>query len=553
MFCPVCIEKLTEKNQIVCHIPACSYTCCKKCVQTYLLTTMLEPHCMHCRTKWNNEFIKTVLGKTFITTQYKTHRANVLANQIIARKEEYLENAALYKENLADKKISAILNAEVTELRRAYEAKYAELDEVRRRISRRNAKIENRKEKEKRVRIFKMPCQNAGCHGMLDSSYFCILCAKKTCNDCLTVIEPNHVCNPDSVATASLIRSTSKPCPKCGERISKIDGCDQMWCVECKTAFSWTTGYIETGTVHNPHYYQWMREHGGMPRTDEPIAGCNNRILDTNKIHLFYGRMNDFYMCYKNALKLNYMKDNQFLNKIAENILQYNSLFENVCVVYKQLTEYNSYIIHITNVVIPDAINSIARQSENVNVIYEYLIGIKSREDFGSALVVKEENEIQINATRDILNATQMVLTQILQTFTNILSVENSELKIFENALKRINLNIEINNNETHYYYENCVKRNKQTIETLDHVINNNGFGIFVNAANTLLNMANCTIKQANKYLAYSNIEQIKILTLHNSKRKLCLWNFEKNTREDIGFKSKGEMQAAINSYSEFL
>jgi hypothetical protein len=38
--------------------------------------------------------------------------------------------------------------------------------------------------------------------------------------------------------------------------------CDQMWCVSCHTAFSWKDGKIETGVVHNPHFYQFQRNNG---------------------------------------------------------------------------------------------------------------------------------------------------------------------------------------------------------------------------------------------------------------------------------------------------
>jgi len=61
-----------------------------------------------------------------------------------------------------------------------------------------------------------------------------------------------------------------------------VKNCDQMWCVECKTAFSWSKGTVEVGIVHNPHYFQWMRQNGGMHRTDAlPGAGCNENRLNT--------------------------------------------------------------------------------------------------------------------------------------------------------------------------------------------------------------------------------------------------------------------------------
>ena len=52
--------------------------------------------------------------------------------------------------------------------------------------------------------------------------------------------------------------------------ISKIDGCDQMWCIKCHTQFSWRNGNVITGYNHNPEFFRWMRESGQtIPRRDE--------------------------------------------------------------------------------------------------------------------------------------------------------------------------------------------------------------------------------------------------------------------------------------------
>ena len=53
-----------------------------------------------------------------------------------------------------------------------------------------------------------------------------------------------------------------------------LRNCDQMYCTACNTAFSWRTGQVETGRVHNPHYYDYLRRvnNGNIPREPGDIV-----------------------------------------------------------------------------------------------------------------------------------------------------------------------------------------------------------------------------------------------------------------------------------------
>lgn len=103
------------------------------------------------------------------------------------------------------------------------------------------------------------PCSR--CRGFVGVDLCCGLCGTKVCDACLEPSDSSHECDPATVQTVALLRADTKPCPNCATPIHKISGCDQMWCTACRTPFSWESGKIERGTIHNPHYFEYLRVH----------------------------------------------------------------------------------------------------------------------------------------------------------------------------------------------------------------------------------------------------------------------------------------------------
>lgn len=128
------------------------------------------------------------------------------------------------------------------------------------------------------------------CRGFIEvGTHMCTLCKTKICEKChvvdnvvvgatKTLKKIAHVCKKEDVETAKMVLADTKPCPTCSSRIFKILGCDQMFCTQCQTAFSWNTGNIETGVIHNPHYYELMRKLGNNRRVagDVPCGGLTD-------------------------------------------------------------------------------------------------------------------------------------------------------------------------------------------------------------------------------------------------------------------------------------
>jgi len=137
----------------------------------------------------------------------------------------------------------------------------------------------------------------SNCKGFLNKDYVCGLCHTKVCKDCheeLVDIENNeHVCKQENIDSVKLIKDETKPCPTCKTRVFKIEGCNQMFCVQCHTGFDWATGMIERGRIHNPHYFEWLRsKRQQMPREigDVPCGGLPSwftiqKHLETLNIH----------------------------------------------------------------------------------------------------------------------------------------------------------------------------------------------------------------------------------------------------------------------------
>lgn len=60
----------------------------------------------------------------------------------------------------------------------------------------------------------------------------------------------DHVCNETKLKDITKFINNIKFCPVCHTLCEKT-GCDQVFCLHCKTLFNWKTLKIETGKIHN--------------------------------------------------------------------------------------------------------------------------------------------------------------------------------------------------------------------------------------------------------------------------------------------------------------
>lgn len=329
--CDICVEGFNQTTRKRIECPSCRLCVCVECVERYCATQqdLIEITCMKCKRAWDYEFLVKV-SRSFVNRQKARVETSLIELERVklpetqfylqydraidthVREEINRANNTLYKLN--DEIHDLVENEQTVESMSLPEIsnKYYDLSQdirrVKRRIYRLNKHVEDWKyglrmtytkyipeslqnNKGPTIKCSHVcPCSVDGCSGFVmewnTEQNACGTCHTKYCKECNQPHADGHTCDPQDVASAREIVKSSKPCPSCAVRIQKIEGCDQMWCTQCKTAFSWTTGQIEQNAVHNPHFFEWFANNVGNNEQETPeiCERLNNRR--PNQIHL---------------------------------------------------------------------------------------------------------------------------------------------------------------------------------------------------------------------------------------------------------------------------
>jgi hypothetical protein len=245
--CDRCGENSSKKAKC----PFCDFVCCQTCFDTYILTTTGDTKCMNCK----EHFDLNTIWK--LSTRFN--------NYLDFRFEQLLQKEkSLFQETLMQ-------------------------------IERSSGRAQSEEKQ-----TFIKHCSVPSCKGTVNGKWNCRLCNTPHCDKCGEVVkkqideetkEGEHVCDPNLVQTFDELKKNSKSCPKCAVSIFKTEGCDQMFCVVCHTAFSWTTLEIETGRIHNPHYYEILRTKGEIGREEGDIRPCDELVFHLDRRYSVYNHI----------------------------------------------------------------------------------------------------------------------------------------------------------------------------------------------------------------------------------------------------------------------
>jgi hypothetical protein len=316
--CDICTNNYnnTFRKPLKCQF--CPYTACNYCCRQFILTKA-SPQCMNCKTIWTDDFLFSVFPKTWVDNDLRDHLDNVLYQQeksLFPLAMEEIEKDKMRDELNKAKKKRVMIEIEINKINSIIQRfknthRYLSNDNL---FIIEQQKLLSSLEKDYNdilfietnlsekigapiITKFRRPCPNESCKGFISlnnsneneeeintSCLNCALCNSNFCSRCREDItndikRKNHICDKNTIKSLQLIDKDTKQCPSCRVPVYKISGCDQMFCVNCKSAFNWNTLEIETGRIHNPHYFEWLRQNNN-DNTQQDIQQNNRRVLD---------------------------------------------------------------------------------------------------------------------------------------------------------------------------------------------------------------------------------------------------------------------------------
>lgn len=404
--CDICCDTLTNTVRKPVQCPYCDHVACLSCIKQFTLSTTNDPSCMNCKRQWTVEFFNSQVPRSWVDKTYKKHRENVLFEREIAM---LPATQPIIEKQLKAEKIKQKLIL-LQEQKQDIIARMRHLND-----DLYNIKLEITGAEITRGVKFVRACPKDDCKGFLSEHWKCGLCETKVCAKCHVIKrlkgeeKKDHTCTEADLETAKLLAKDSKPCPTCAALIFKIDGCDQMFCTQCHTAFSWKTGKVETENIHNPHYYEWVRQNnnGVVPRAEVNICNDNAALVPWHR---------------------------------------FAPLIQDV----KELGKIHRMVVHIREVDMVDYRDNVHFHNSNLALRIQYMRNEISAEKFKSMLQTREKTrdkkknihqilDLFYRVSRDVLNSIQVTTTrdEKLKTIQTIVQMAQYANDSFEKVQRR--------------------------------------------------------------------------------------------------------------------
>lgn len=441
MSCIICCADY-EKAPVICGF--CDFAACHNCCENYILSES-KPKCMNasCGKVWSRKFMKAQLGSSFMNDKFKQHMENILYER---ERGLMLATQPLVEKSMKENRMKKQLNEIKEQIKQLEQMKeLVEINMVRFARGREPLEVWNDEIKWERYQTYDSAdsvtnvkkhyvrtCPAAGCRGFLDNKWNCGICDANVCNRCHEIVSNSsdnnqHICNEENVATALLLEKETKPCPKCSAKIFKIDGCDQIWCTQCHTAFSWKTGAIET-KIHNPHYYEWKRNNGGLEPVHINIGGGAAAInCMPNEINEYTHRL------------LNSAAEVKFHRNLSWSEIDPRSTWKTIAMWDNNFATMNNIIqntIHNHEVELPKFTTDIIKNNEKYRI--QFMSNEITEEKFKTLIQRNDKKSKKEAEIHDILQFAETTLSDIINRMIHDLNKSEPNKHNFQELFKEV-------------------------------------------------------------------------------------------------------------------
>lgn len=192
-----------------------------------------------------------------------------------------------------------------------------------------------------------------------------------------------------------------------------VKNCDQMWCTQCHTAFSWKTGKLEKN-IHNPHYYEWQSKNGGTAHRNPGDIECGRELTHyiSDRINTLAKRHPDLHRVEKREITSYYgssRKETRNIDIFSENVNLVGIIIRNV--------------IHNTRIELPNFQTDYVAKNQDLRI--DYLEGIISEDYFKISI---QRNDKKNRKNTEIAQVLQLANTAITDIVYRIIhDLEKSE------------------------------------------------------------------------------------------------------------------------------
>jgi len=211
---------------------------------------------------------------------------------------------------------------------------------------------------------------------------------------------------------------------------TSVKNCDQMWCVQCHTAFSWKTGMKLTGVIHNPHFFQWQANGGEAAPVNLPgVQMCGGL---------------PFWTTYRYNVK------NQ-LSKIFR--LENPELYNNYLTFCRELYRASH---HFNDVELDNIRHKVNNAQDNKVLRIKYMAGELEEGNFKTQIMSKDKKQNKLRAILEVYELVNVILSETLR------DIHETSIEFHNNYLQHANNSenwVQTIKNDVINYFNNKINR----------------------------------------------------------------------------------------------